>query len=171
MNQFLFDLVEIFWDTKIICFVNHRFLLGLIFYRKGEKGKDKKGNPIMYDLENRINFALFPGLQGKFYICIWNTFTWKSIEFNYVLIFSLIPYKILCQVHWLIYLEGMNCFHKNLDFSPSFQTFQVAPTTMPSEVWLWPCSKPNPRSSTSTRSRCWPMPSPWPRSCWSVTTL
>lgn len=37
---------------------------GLIFYRKGEKGKDKKGNPIMYDLENRINFALFPGLQG-----------------------------------------------------------------------------------------------------------
>ena len=40
----------------------------MIFYRKGEKGKDKKGNPIMYDLENRINFALFPGLQGKLYI-------------------------------------------------------------------------------------------------------
>merc|ERR1712212_1046963 len=37
---------------------------GLIFYRKGEKGVDKKGNPIQYDFESRINAALFPGLQG-----------------------------------------------------------------------------------------------------------
>jgi len=37
---------------------------GLIFYRKGEKGVDKKGNPVEYDFENRINAALFPGLQG-----------------------------------------------------------------------------------------------------------
>merc|ERR1740138_1967681 len=36
----------------------------MIFYRKGEKGKDKKGNPIMYDLESKIDFAVFPGLQG-----------------------------------------------------------------------------------------------------------
>ena len=36
----------------------------MIFYRKGKKGEDKKGNPIMYDLEAKINGALFPGLQG-----------------------------------------------------------------------------------------------------------
>lgn len=38
---------------------------GLIFFRRGVKSTDKKsGKPIMYDLEERINFALFPGLQG-----------------------------------------------------------------------------------------------------------
>jgi len=36
----------------------------MIFYRKGQKDVDKKGNPIMYDLEDKINFAVFPGLQG-----------------------------------------------------------------------------------------------------------
>merc|ERR1712029_302716 len=37
---------------------------GLIFYRRGQKGVDKKGNPIMYDFEQRINNAVFPALQG-----------------------------------------------------------------------------------------------------------
>lgn len=38
---------------------------GLIFYRKGQKSVDKKSNePIMYDYEDRINFAVFPALQG-----------------------------------------------------------------------------------------------------------
>jgi glycine hydroxymethyltransferase len=37
---------------------------GIIFYRKGKKGVDKKGNDIMYDLEQKINFAVFPSLQG-----------------------------------------------------------------------------------------------------------
>ena len=36
---------------------------GLIFYRRGQKGVDKKGNPIMYDFEQRINNAVFPALQ------------------------------------------------------------------------------------------------------------
>ena len=36
----------------------------MIFYRKGVKGVDKKGNEIKYDLENKINFAVFPSLQG-----------------------------------------------------------------------------------------------------------
>merc|ERR1712183_1261613 len=36
----------------------------MIFFRKGQKGTGKKGNPIMYDLEDRINAAVFPGLQG-----------------------------------------------------------------------------------------------------------
>lgn len=37
---------------------------GLIFYRKGIKSVDKDGKPIMYDYEEKINFAVFPCLQG-----------------------------------------------------------------------------------------------------------
>ena len=36
----------------------------MIFFRKGQKGTNKKGDPVMYDLEDKINFAVFPGLQG-----------------------------------------------------------------------------------------------------------
>merc|ERR1712025_1286011 len=46
----------------------HKSLRGprgaMIFYRKGQKGTDKAGNPIMYDYEERVNAAVFPGLQG-----------------------------------------------------------------------------------------------------------
>jgi len=37
---------------------------GLIFFRKGVRSVDKKGNKTMYDLENKINQAVFPSLQG-----------------------------------------------------------------------------------------------------------
>jgi len=38
---------------------------GMIFFRKGKKGVNKKtGKDIMYDLESKINFAVFPSLQG-----------------------------------------------------------------------------------------------------------
>ncbi|KAI0214838.1 Serine hydroxymethyltransferase, mitochondrial [Lamellibrachia satsuma] len=37
---------------------------GVIFFRKGIRGKDKKGKDIMYDLEDKVNFAVFPSLQG-----------------------------------------------------------------------------------------------------------
>lgn len=37
---------------------------GLIFYRKGVRSVDKKGKEVMYDLESKINFAVFPALQG-----------------------------------------------------------------------------------------------------------
>lgn len=37
---------------------------GLIFYRKGVKGLDKDGKEIMYDFDQKINFAVFPCLQG-----------------------------------------------------------------------------------------------------------
>merc|ERR1712055_534651 len=37
---------------------------GMIFYRRGQKSFDKKGNPVMYDFEQRINNAVFPALQG-----------------------------------------------------------------------------------------------------------
>jgi glycine hydroxymethyltransferase len=46
----------------------HKSLRGprgaMIFWRKGQKGVDKKGNPIMYDFDDKVNAAVFPGLQG-----------------------------------------------------------------------------------------------------------
>ncbi|OQR75421.1 serine hydroxymethyltransferase [Tropilaelaps mercedesae] len=37
---------------------------GVIFYRKGVRSTDAKGNKHMYDLEERITQTVFPGLQG-----------------------------------------------------------------------------------------------------------
>lgn len=37
---------------------------GVIFFRKGLKSVNAKGEKIMYDFESRINQAVFPGLQG-----------------------------------------------------------------------------------------------------------
>lgn len=37
---------------------------GLIFFRKGVKGHTKLGKEIKYDLEAKVNGAVFPGLQG-----------------------------------------------------------------------------------------------------------
>merc|ERR1711972_439281 len=52
----------------VVTTTTHKSLRGprgaMIFYRKGQKGVDKKGNPIMYDFEEKINAAVFPGLQG-----------------------------------------------------------------------------------------------------------
>lgn len=57
-----------FPHSDVVTTTTHKSLRGprgaMIFYRKGKKGEDKKGNPIYYDLEEKINFAVFPGLQG-----------------------------------------------------------------------------------------------------------
>lgn len=57
-----------FQYADVVTTTTHKSLRGprgaMIFYRKGQKGADKKGNPIMYDLEEKINAAVFPGLQG-----------------------------------------------------------------------------------------------------------
>lgn len=54
--------------ADVVTTTTHKTLRGprgaMIFYRKGQKGVDKKGNPIMWDLEEKINGAVFPGLQG-----------------------------------------------------------------------------------------------------------
>merc|ERR1712216_389066 len=54
--------------SDVVTTTTHKSLRGprgaMIFYRKGQKGVDKKGNAIMYDLEDKINGAVFPGLQG-----------------------------------------------------------------------------------------------------------
>lgn len=54
--------------SDIVTTTTHKTLRGarsgLIFYRKGVKGKDKAGKDIMYDYESKVNFAVFPSLQG-----------------------------------------------------------------------------------------------------------
>merc|ERR1712113_493377 len=54
--------------ADIVTTTTHKSLRGprgaMIFFRKGQRGTDKKGTPIMWDLEEKINAAVFPGLQG-----------------------------------------------------------------------------------------------------------
>lgn len=54
--------------SDIVTTTTHKSLRGprgaMIFYRKGLRSKTKKGEEIMYDLESRINFSVFPGFQG-----------------------------------------------------------------------------------------------------------
>jgi glycine hydroxymethyltransferase len=54
--------------ADIVTTTTHKSLRGprgaMIFYRKGVKKVDKKGKEVMYDLENAINFSVFPGHQG-----------------------------------------------------------------------------------------------------------
>ena len=37
---------------------------GCIFFRRGVRNVGKDGKPVMWDLEDKINMAVFPGLQG-----------------------------------------------------------------------------------------------------------
>lgn len=57
-----------FPHVDIVMTTTHKSLRGprgaLIFYRRGLKGISSKGVPIMYEIEDRINFSVFPGLQG-----------------------------------------------------------------------------------------------------------
>lgn len=54
--------------ADIVTTTTHKSLRGprgaMIFYRKGVRSVDKKGNKTMYDLEEPINAAVFPGHQG-----------------------------------------------------------------------------------------------------------
>lgn len=57
-----------FEHSDIVTTTSHKSLRGprgaLIYYRKGIRGHTKKGEPIPYDLESKINFSVFPGHQG-----------------------------------------------------------------------------------------------------------
>lgn len=52
----------------VVTTTTHKSLRGprgaMIFFRRGVKSVDKKGEAINYDLEDKINFSVFPGLQG-----------------------------------------------------------------------------------------------------------
>ena len=57
-----------FDHADIVTTTTHKSLRGprgaMIFFRKGVRSTDKKGNKVMYDLETPINFSVFPGHQG-----------------------------------------------------------------------------------------------------------
>ncbi|KAG7261637.1 hypothetical protein CRUP_003304, partial [Coryphaenoides rupestris] len=57
-----------FDHSDIVTTTTHKSLrgarAGLIFYRKGLRSVDKKGKEIQYDLEDKVNFSVFPSLQG-----------------------------------------------------------------------------------------------------------
>jgi glycine hydroxymethyltransferase len=58
-----------FATADVVTTTTHKSLRGprgaMIFYRKGVRSVDKKsGKEVMYDIEDKINFAVFPGLQG-----------------------------------------------------------------------------------------------------------
>ncbi|KAI9313423.1 serine hydroxymethyltransferase [Dichotomocladium elegans] len=57
-----------FDHADIVTTTTHKSLRGprgaMIFFRKGVRKTDKKGNQIMYDLESPINQSVFPGHQG-----------------------------------------------------------------------------------------------------------
>merc|ERR1719248_513603 len=54
--------------ADVVTTTTHKSLRGprgaMIFYRKGQRGVDKAGKCITWDLEEKINSAVFPGLQG-----------------------------------------------------------------------------------------------------------
>jgi len=54
--------------ADVVTTTTHKSLRGprgaMIFYRKGLRSVNKKGKEVMYDLEDKINFSVFPGLQG-----------------------------------------------------------------------------------------------------------
>lgn len=57
-----------FDHADVVTTTTHKSLRGprgaMIFYRKGVRRVDKKGAEVMYDIEDKINFSVFPGLQG-----------------------------------------------------------------------------------------------------------
>ncbi len=57
-----------FEHSHVVTTTTHKTLrgprAGMIFYRRGVKSVDKQGKKVMYDLEKKIDAAVFPGLQG-----------------------------------------------------------------------------------------------------------
>lgn len=54
--------------ADVVTTTTHKSLRGprgaMIFFRKGVRSTDKTGKEIKYDLEDKINFSVFPGHQG-----------------------------------------------------------------------------------------------------------
>ena len=55
--------------ADVVTTTTHKSLRGprgaMIFYRKGVRSVDKKGKEVMYDMDSKINFSVFPGLQAR----------------------------------------------------------------------------------------------------------
>lgn len=68
MQYFLGVTPSPFEYSDIVSSTTHKTLrgprAGIIFFRKGVRSVNAKGEKKMYDLESKINQAVFPGLQG-----------------------------------------------------------------------------------------------------------
>lgn len=53
---------------------------GVIFFRKGVRSVDAKGEPLLYDLQSKINQAVLPGLQGKTFH--WIPYNIRAVHFS-----------------------------------------------------------------------------------------
>lgn len=56
-----------FDHSDVVTTTTHKSLRGprgaMIFYRKGVRKVTKKGVEVMYDIDKKIDFSVFPGLQ------------------------------------------------------------------------------------------------------------
>ena len=56
-----------FDHSDVVTTTTHKSLRGprgaMIFYRKGLRKVTKKGTEIMYDIDKKIDFSVFPGMQ------------------------------------------------------------------------------------------------------------
>lgn len=67
--------------ADVVTTTTHKSLRGprgaMIFFRKGVRSVNKKtGEQVMYDIEDKINFAVFPGLQVS--RCRGNRVPWQQ---------------------------------------------------------------------------------------------
>lgn len=57
-----------FAHADVVTTTTHKSLRGprgaMIFFRRGVRKEDPKKGQVMYDIEDKINFSVFPGLQG-----------------------------------------------------------------------------------------------------------
>lgn len=60
--------------SDVVTTTTHKSLRGprgaMIFFRKGVRSVDKKGKELLYNLEEPINFAVFPGVQVQAASCV-----------------------------------------------------------------------------------------------------
>ena len=181
--------------ADIVTTTTHKSLRGprgaMIFFRKGVRSTDKKGKDVMYDLENKINFSVFPGLQARrrFYkhppwladglVSIDGLLTcedskkgrWMQCDLSCPLLVliemaaSAGPLSPPCQLGALVHTGFSPTCKVRLDFASYLcpcHIHRAARTTTRSRAWRARSSRRPAPSSRRTRSRCCATPRRWP---------
>ena len=87
--------------SDIVTTTTHKSLRGprgaMIFYRKGIRSTNKKGENIMYDLESKINFSVFPGFQGTYSLILLGIYSIRlyCILYGFIFIIKVVLIIIL----------------------------------------------------------------------------
>lgn len=134
------------WKVKLDFSSNCR--AGLIFYRKGVRSVDKKGKEVLYNLQEKVNFAVFPSLQGG--------------PHNHAIGGVAVALK---QVRFSCYYS-LVFIKKRSPQNTQWFVFPFATSLM----WhICPCRLPLPSSNSTSLKWCW-MPSQWHTPCWREAT-